>query len=309
LVWLAASGVADAEVRIVMVRPGEVDIAPAAGAELKEGVMLTGSRLLGEIVAVHDKIATVKLPVNVVAHVGDVVHLEGRHGGGVDVWPPRPVGLAITGEIQIGPGFPFCLGGCIGSGGLQTVSSAEIVYRAPQPFALRATLAHAALTFASPSNIAAVDFTAGASFDEREIEIGLSFGAASYNESYAGATTAFVIEPLLRIGAVDGVSLTTTGQVGFVNVNATGGLTFNAIGVFGVLSIPVGDRWWLLERIGVSLDGYAHVDGAVRVLVRGNGSGGSLFMLVSAGAVATYFTGTSQTLFGPSFGLGVEVRP
>jgi len=287
---------------VVAVRPGEVDVAPLSVAEITQGVRFTGSRLLGRVIRVDGTVATVRLPVDVRVHVGEAVTLEHTSGGGVDVIPPRLPGLSLSGEIRTFAIFPFF--NSLANGGVQTLFSAEAIYRFEFPLALHATLAHASLAFTSPSNLAAVDLSAGPSFDTREFELGLFLGVVSVNDGYVSAAAGFAVEPFMRLGAVDGISLVGTMQTVLVSGS------MQLAGGFGELSFPIANRYWWFFRGGAStVDGFANLDFGVRALVRGNGDHGSVFVRFSFGGAVTYFNPLSETVIGPGGGVGVEVRP
>ena len=290
------------EGEVIAVRPGEVDVLLSEAAT-GQGVRFVGSRLLGRVLSVRGDEATVKLPVDVRVHVGDWVGLEPESGGGVDVIPPRPRGWSIAGEIRLFAGFNFWES--VGSGGLQTVSSAEVTYRFTAPVAVRATLGHAALAFESPSNIAAVDASAGASLDLRDFEAGLALGAMSVNDGSEGqhSAAAFTLDPRVRIGAVDGISLLATMQIGWIDDR------FDFGGAFGALSFPIANRYWWVFRGGASHDGFGFLDFGIRMLLQGNGDRGSVFAIFTTGLSVTAFTPLQATLVGPGGGIGVEVRP
>lgn len=289
------------EGEVLAVRPGEVDVV-IAEASPGQGVRFFGSRLLGRVLSVAGERATVKLPVDVRAHVGDWVGLEPESGGGVDVIPPRLSGWSIAGEVRLFAGLPWV--SSLGGGGLQTVSSAEITYRFTAPIAVRATLAHAALAFQSPSNLAAVDASAGASLDTQYFELGLALGVMSLNDgTYPHASPALTLEPRVRLGAVDGVELVATMQEGWIRDRTEFG------GAFGVLSFPIANRWWWVVRGGASRDGFGYLDFGIRTLLRGNGDHGSLFAVFTTGACVTFFSPLDSTLIGPGGGFGFELRP
>ena len=298
---VAVSARANEDVRVIAVRPGEVDVAPLPRPSMGRGIAFDGSRLLGRVVASHGDVATVKLPVDVHVRVGDRGEARDETGGGVDVIPPRVVGTSLEGELRLAAGLPWL--DSSPAHGLQTIWSGEVVHRFSFPLTMRATLAHAALAFATVSNVAAVDFTVGASIDTDYFELGLGLGAISFNNSTKqGSDAGFVIEPLLRIGALDGIWLAATTQ--FAAVDGS----FQWCGAFGSVTFPVANRYWWFFRGGLSFDGYTSLDFGIRTLVRGNGDRGSLFMRFSLGIHATFFSPLDELLIGPGAGVGVETR-
>jgi len=280
------------------------------GASIGQGVELRGETLYARVYRLHGELATASLPLHARAAVGDEACLRADAGIGIDPFPTRLAFLSVVAELGLYPALPF-IGAYYPYNGVQIVPSMAVEYHAELPFALRATLAHGSMTFISPSNIAAVDFSAGASFDTRGFELGLGVGVMSVNEDpwlgglpypLTSATAAFTVDPLLRIGAIDGLDVVVTMQVPHVK-------SFEFGGMFGTIQIPAGRRAWLLLRGGASRDGFFTAGFAERWLFRGNGGRGSIFFLVSQGVAASYFEPTNQFSWGPGLSFGVELRP
>ncbi len=206
----------------------------------------------------------------------------------------------MSAEMQFGPASnatPLTEGGWHG----RALCAVEVAYRLHLPIALRATLAHAAFSIASPTNTVALAATAGASLDRREFELGFGAGAMTFNRN---KTTKFILEPIFRLGALDGLSLIGTIQI--ITTTSVGEPPFG--GAFGVVTFPLRRGYWLLVRGGWSSDGFARADFALRMLMHGNGGRGSVFMSYSFGAALTFLDPSAETILGPMTGMGVELR-
>ncbi len=291
---------------VVAVRLGEVDIAPVGFSAIGRGVSFKRSELLGTVVRQSGSVTTVQLPLDERVSIGEPASVAARDGGGIRIHPPRLGNLlSLSSEVGAFAGFDSSAAGPRpGASGFQLLGRLAAEYRFEFPLAIRATLSHAALSFVSPTNIAAIDASAGLSFDTRSAEIGLSAGAMTLNDAtFPNGASAFTLTPLLRLGAIDGVGFVGTVQTVVVNGRPGFG------GAFGAFAFPILDRYWLLLRAGGSRDGFAHTDLAVRTLVRGNGDHGSVFLLFFAGVAFSFFEQAVEDVIGPGGGFGIEFRP
>lgn len=289
--------------RVVAIHGDEVDV--DGYGLVGQGVSFKRSRFLAPIVRNAGSSITVTLPLHERVRVGEPVSIEARAGGGVRVAPPRLGNLlSLSTEVGAFAGADISHTNRPGGAGTQILGRLAAEYRFEFPMAVRATLAHASLAFLQPTNIAALDASAGLSFDTQLAELGLSAGVMTLNDAtLPNGASALTFTPLLRLGAIDGVSFIMTVQT----FALAGRLSVG--GADGAFAFPLVDRYWLLMRFGGSRDGFAHADLALRALVRGNGDHGSVFLLGFAGAAFTYFEQRLEDVIGPGSGLGIEFRP
>lgn len=151
------------------------------------------------------------------------------------------------------------------------------------------------------------------SYDSQYVEMGLGVGAQTVNSVTFGLSpgSGLAVAQLLRMGPQDGLSLTLrTSLVLFHSQFEFGGMV-------GTAQFPVTRGYWLLLSGGGGEVGYGYGEMGLRVLLRGNGQGGSHYLRVTAGGVGVFKSGDCREFFtcepevsygGPMASLGSEWR-
>jgi hypothetical protein len=105
------------------------------------------------------------------------------------------------------------------------------------------------------------------------------------------------ISQVARLGSLDGINLSVDNF--FVLYKGE----FHWGGAIGAIQSPVSDRSWLLLRGGGGIAGYAFGEIGLRVLVRGNGGPGSLFLTPSIGGAGLFGEKEGEcTVYNPAGG-------
>jgi hypothetical protein len=227
----------------------------------------------GEITAVGATRAQVRLDLDESAPVGAVVRYTKVPVPSVSE-APRPSGtwharLAVR---------PFIALGATGFGDLSDVL---VGYRFQS--AVHLQLALEPLAVALPGRGEAGFGIFGGSFlvswDLRSFEVGLGPGVATVNN----ATTAGSgknrhdagpgIAQVVRLGTVEGVNATVRGLI-----VADDNDRFAFASLRADIQAPVGGTTWLILTGAGGISQYALVEAGLRVLIEGNGTGGSLFL-------------------------------
>ena len=175
------------------------------------------------------------------------------------------------------------------------------------------------------SGSAAASVTLG--YEQRLVSIGLGVGAASYrryllnddddwaDRGYLGrAVPRFTFGQQLRVGARDGVHLQLASAFALVGES----WRLASLRVTGQFRLRTG-LWVSPRLLAAPQMGLFSLEAGLRVLVRGNGGVGSVFVRPAVGATGTYdarenedlrqtAAGLQTMLFGPMIGVDVEFR-
>ena len=257
---------------------------------------------IGVVTHVSAKSARVRLGLNESVPVGALASPTQAPATRSLTAPPRVRGLM---ELEL---FlrPFAALDELGGG---LVLSASFGYRFGHLHlqAVLDPLAYAAAE--SKGSVGAVNAAVIASYDSQYFEMGLGLGAQTVNEAGFGleAGSGLSVAQLVRLGARDGLNLSArSSMVLFHSQFLFGGLVVSG-------QIPVTRGYWLLLNGGGGNVGYAYGEFGLRVLLDGNGLGGSKYLTVTAGGVGVFrsnceFTCEDTAYGGPMVGVGGEWR-
>lgn len=249
---------------------------------------------VAEVITASEERAKLRLGLNESVPVGALARPTTRALTSSLVRPPRISGLYETSFVA----RPFF---ALGDFGVGMVSDASFGYRSENIHVL-ALLEPAGIGLAGDGNIVAFAGNLAVAYDTQMFEIGLGLGWSAVNDSIedsfavaasdsgGGVTppefdrvrSGLSIAQLVRLGAVDGFNLTVH------NTFLVFDDQFNYGGTTAALQIPVADRSWLLARGGGGVAGYAYGELGLRVLVRGNGGSGSIFITPSLGGAGLF---------------------
>lgn len=219
--------------------------------------------------------------------------------------PARATGVFVAGGLRVM--IP------IGVLAIAATLEASATWHAEAPFALTARVAPLGgvtatnaysnttgqLVAGPPAGVASGELDA--MFDGRYFAVGLGFGfgqAPNYDAIGFGVatySTNFTVAQVLRVGALDGLSL--SGQTQVV-LSRTG---FSFFGGEGTVQIPIQRKWLLQLRGGGQVSGFFFGEVAMRIGL-GDAPRAHLFLVPMLGFAAV--RGTA----GPAVGLGVEYR-
>jgi hypothetical protein len=131
-------------------------------------------------------------------------------------------------------------------------------------------------------------------YDQRLFEVGLGIGGQTVHSVPIGTElgSGTLLVQGLRMGSVDGLHLALRSDVVLFHSE------FSFSGFSGAGQIPVGDASWLLFRGAGGNAGYGYGEIGVKVLLRGNGGQGSMFLTVAAGGAVVFRSETFRSL-GP----------
>jgi hypothetical protein len=112
---------------------------------------------------------------------------------------------------------------------------------------------------------------------------------------------------LLRLGARDGLSLTTRSNIVLFHRELGFG------GMIATLQVPLSTGYWLTLGGGGGDLGYGYGELGLRTLVEGNGGAGSKFLYVSLGGAGIFESHKecslcTEMVAGPMAGIGGEWR-
>lgn len=236
--------------------------------------------------------------------------------------PPRLGGLYDVGFTM----RPFL---ALGSFGFGTVSDATIGYRFEAPARLQLLFEPAGFGLADEGNIVALAGTVLGSYETSAFEIGMGLGWSAVNAEIEGAgesraasagaeglstdidnvRSGLGIGQVARLGPPDGVHLA---------VRNTFLLYRDAFRYGGTVArgqIRLARKVWAVVGGGGGRAGFAYAEIGTRVLARGNGDHGSLFVTATVGGAGVFGErddeGETKKIGygGPMLGLGLEWRP
>ncbi|MBI5526815.1 MAG: hypothetical protein HY897_10825 [Deltaproteobacteria bacterium] len=248
---------------------------------------------VGRVAAVSEKAAQVDLGTDELVRAGSKVRATTRDLTANRLFPPR---MAEVWDFNFML-RPFLALGTVGVG---MVSDAAVGYRFKEPVHIQLLLKPFGVGLAGDGNIVAEAANLVGSYDTSYFEIGLGLGWSAVNnpieESALSSDEAagigasvprfekvrdgLSIAQMARLGSLDGMHL----HVDNFFVLYKGEFQYG--GTIGSIQTPIGDRSWLLLRGGGGVAGYAFGEIGLRVLVRGNGGPGALFLTPSLGGAA-----------------------
>jgi hypothetical protein len=289
---------------------------------------------VGRVAAVSEKAAQVDLGTDELVRAGSKVRATTRDLTANRLFPPR---MAEVWDFNFML-RPFLALGTVGVG---MVSDAAVGYRFKEPIHVQLLLKPFGIGLAGDGNIVAEAANLVGSYDTSYFEIGLGLGWSAVNnpieESALSSDEAagigasvprfekvrdgLSIAQMARLGSLDGMHLYVDNF--FVLYKGE----FQYGGTIGSIQTPIGERSWLLLRGGGGVAGYAFGEIGLRVLVRGNGGPGALFLTPSLGGAALMgekegectvydYNGKTSTVAcaqelsygGPMVGFGMEWR-
>ncbi|MBN1944361.1 MAG: hypothetical protein JW797_01740 [Bradymonadales bacterium] len=205
--------------------------------------------------------------------------------------PPRVSGLWEIGFMA----RPFLALGTMGAG---MVTDLEVAYRFPEPVVIELMLEPLGIGFAEEGNVISLAGNLFASYDTPAFQVGLGLGWTVVNDDLTGdmvgdadngrgidltfdeVSHGLSIAQIARLGARDGLHLLVTNHFVLHEEEFKYGGTRGTIQV----PLPTGDtRTWLIARGGGGTAGYAFGEIGLRVMLRGNGDRGSLFVTPTIG--------------------------
>lgn len=274
------------------------------GIGLASQVFLKSTFAVGRVKRIQKKRAEVWIGINERVPVGAFA-THSTTGLTADVnTPSRPHGtMEIASTLR-----PFLPLNQIGFG---TVFDLTLTYRFNNPLTLQFRIDP--LGFAAGSGAGSILLnitTLEISFDIDLFELGLGIGS-----SYEPFLLAFAQK--VRFGSIDGLHVRIHNI--FVMDTKSGGSStqggWRSGGVRLHGQLPLVDRLWVFAAGHLEPDAYGFIEAGVRLLVKGNGLKGSLFLMprigfVSLGKRSGSTTSAQPSRFsGPMVGFGVEYRP
>lgn len=281
----------------------------------------TSENVIGEVMNVTEDAALVSLGLLESVAVGQQVEVTARRTSARRLAPPRPpVTLIMEGGLR--PFLP------IKRVSIGAFADLAVTYLPSIPMFVRAELLPAGGRIGAGSDAGALGGLLSVGYDQRYIAIGLGAGilyhrdtvdTAADNDSVSlgAARPRFQFAQLLRAGARDGLHLSV--KTAFALASERWRLA--SLTVAG--QIPIGTRIALAPRIVVAPNaGVFLAEAGVRLLVRGDGGHGSLFLRPVAGVSGTFDAdnnhwdtwdgdisgATDKFLFGPMVGIDLEYR-
>jgi hypothetical protein len=216
--------------------------------------------------------------------------------------PPRQLGFSAGAELH---GF-ISVGNSGGGIGTDLHATVRIPWAS-----FHAHMWPLAMAFDGKGNQLAISAFGIAALDTEYFELGLGAGGMSFNVG-PRSNSGFLLTILTRIGAVDGLNMTTYVELDAADRAISRGMlaegpSWDFAGFRGIFAIPLGERLGMLLRGAGSLAGFGSGDLALRYRFRGEGGRNTVYGLVGFGGYGTFFGGS--TLAGPSLSAGVEWRP
>ena len=233
---------------------------------------------VGEVRAVSDNRAQVDVGINERVAPGARARPTDRSLTTSVVSPPR---IGNVWETKVGV-RPFVAVSNAGGGAL---TEARLTYRFDGPFAVHANMLPAGLGFGDRGTLSSFSGDVVGAYDAQGFSVGLGVGAAQsnlplrYTEEPVNEM-AMTVAQTARVGARDGMHLK------FHNSFMLNGGSFVFHGLFGWLQFPIHsvvDKSWFVIHGGGNRAGYSIGELGLRMLVRGNGDRGSLFVTPTVG--------------------------
>ncbi len=258
---------------------------------------------VGEVIEVGESRAKVLLGLNEVVDLAAEVEPSDEALTRSVLGPPRPRNQWELGA-HLRPFLP------IGELAFGLVSTFEVGYRGEADWHVRVLAEPLGFAVGGAGPVGAVNVLGAGSYDHPYFEVGLGVGVTRVSDA-RGAIATLGMTPFVRLGAVDGLHLEV--HNGFVLLDEK----FEYGSTTGTIRVPITRPLAFDFRGGYGASGFALGEIGLRVLARGNGRAGSVFLTPSVGAAfvfgepeASAGTDFVQDIFygGPMAGLGVEFR-
>jgi hypothetical protein len=276
------------------------------------------SLAVGRVSAVSKQRAEVELGINERVPKGALARPTSKELTDHPHVPPR---LGDIWDVEF-MARPFLALGTLGAG---SVGSLKVTRRFAADIAAQLNINPLSFGIAEEGNVLAVGADANAAYDTRVFSIGL--GAGAFSVTPDGTThqsdpqrVAFGLTQVARLGARDGTHLDARNAFVLVDDEFAYGGTDVAV------QVPIGvfasDTWFIMRGGGhISGDTYGEI--GLRVLVRGNGDRGSIFVTPTLGGAALHgseevecptWEDQAETCYerrsygGPMVGFGMEWR-
>ncbi len=187
----------------------------------------------------------------------------------------------------------------LGTFGFGTLSDLQVVYRFSGPAALRLLVEPLGVGLSDEGNTVSLAADLVATWDTDLFEVGLGLGGSAVNsglgEDSVQLSEAKAIEPefhrvdtglsitqLARLGALDGFHIQVHNS--FILHKSQ----FEYGGTVASLQLPVSGKAWLVGRGGAGTAGFSFGELGLRVLVKGQGDRGSIFVTPVLGGAALW---------------------
>jgi hypothetical protein len=189
--------------------------------------------------------------------------------------PPRVSGLwTLAGMLR-----PFFALDRLGVGALNELS---LGYQAQGPLRVQLLASPLGFSGAEDGSTLSVLGVAIISYDTHLFELGVGAGAQTVNDSDHEPGAALALSQTLRVGAVDGLSLSIRNDVSLFHSE------FEYSAFSGQAQIPVTEHGWLVLQGGGGSVGYAFFEVGGKALIVGNGTRGSVFLRGTIGYATLY---------------------
>lgn len=266
--------------------------------------------VVGRVVDVTEERASVQIGLNETVQIGSKARLTDEAITGSRIAPKRAQGLwELRGILR-----PLLSLGDLGGG---VLGEFEAGYRM-RDFHVGARVSPLGVARAGGETVSTWGGYAYGAYDSWLFSAGLGIGAQAVNDTSddpSDPTSGLSLVQLLRLGAVDGLHLTSRihavvfrGETEFSSLEAQG-------------QIPVASGAWLILRGGGGTPGHGFGEIALRNLLFGSGGRGSTFLEVSVGgagifekycespsAVDLFPVCSTTVVAGPLVGIGAEWR-
>jgi len=196
-----------------------------------------------------------------------------------------------------------------------TLGEARVERYFARPFVLGVELAPVAIASAGEGLGAISHLRATGAYVTDHLAVGLGVGARLQRFGSTGLSLA----PSLRLGSLDGLSLSVTYSHTIAPNAYTGKETVGFSNVLSALVVPVGRTTALEVAGGLSLDAWAYGTIGLRQRLTGDGGRGTWILSAAFGAAfivdrapcnfeSTVVCGSSATSFGPTIAIGLDRR-
>ena len=277
--------------------------------QVEEGRVLASYRTLavGEVVGLAHDWSTVRLGLNEAPEIpaGARGRLVKKRLTRSQVAPPR-AGDYWRYSASLRPFLPL---GELGIGALLHLSAG---FHFDHPWMVQAQLVPAAIGTGKQGAVFANASLIAAGYDGELFGVGLGLGFESVNEpsTLDDPGWGLLVAQLGRLGALDGLHLAMRSDLVLFHQE------FEFAGMEGSLQIPLSSGSWLVLAGGGGVAGYGYGEGAIRVLLEGNGGPGSVFIGGGVGGTAVFtrvpgsFMGdfSERVYGGPMLGVSAEYR-
>jgi hypothetical protein len=247
---------------------------------------------IGVVKAASTNRSIVKLGLGESAPKGSLARITNKKSTHNLNIPPRSAGYwEIIANFR-----PFLALGTLGFG---TIADGSIGYRGKNGLHMMFLVEPFGFALAEDGNVLSSALSLVAGYDTQIFEVGLGLGMAAINDDIDSPTfeiasesdsvdnsrtptfervrSGLSIMQTIRLGALDGLHLNAHNMFIFHKSEFKfGGINIRA-------QLPLSNRSWLLARGGGGVSGYGYGEIALKVLVKGNGDRGSLFLTPSLG--------------------------